>query len=626
MIGGKFHDKRGRIAGKPAGLFEHDAADDNGGHADKVCTRGNPCRAAENGACDHGDERNLRAAGDKGRGHDRHAPIAFIFNGTRCHDAGHAAACTDQHGDEGLARKTELAEDAVQHESNTCHITAGFQERQKQEEHQHLGNKSQHRADTGHNTVQNQALEPLSSMHPVQQTFQKCRNAGHPGSVCRRIRCADLGFVPFLHAQIFTDRCAQGFLVRIRMLLDRQRLLILCEIGYFGIIRHRLQQGLQVCLRVFLFDFRPVCFCKGTDDFFGVSVALCGLFILRCAVSEQMPAIPEQTVIGPVRSRRADTDHGNPVHSKHDQREDRQTQPAVGDHLVDFIRSAQGTGVMLPVAGLDDFRDVDIAFIGDDAFRVIIQFFFRRGNVLLNVFHERRLNMQLLEDFFIPLKHLDGVPSLLLIGHAVNHSFLNMRQGVFHRTGEGVHRNRSGFFRRLNGYLSCLHHAGALECGDFHNPAAQLLREVLGVDLVPVLAHHIHHVDRHNHRNAQFHELCGQIEVAFKIGAVHDIQYRIRTLSHQVVSCHHFFERIGRQAVNTRQVRDDDVIMLLQSAFLFFHRDARPVADKLIGSCQCIEQGCFAAVGIPRKRNSDTHSRLLLSLLNFNAFSVCLAE
>ena len=113
--------------------------------------------AAEDRAGDHGDERDLRAAGDERGGHDRHTAVALIFNGTRCHDARHAAADADEHRDEGLTGKAELAEHTVENERDTGHVAAGFEEREEQEEDEHLRHEAEHRADTGDDTVKDQS-------------------------------------------------------------------------------------------------------------------------------------------------------------------------------------------------------------------------------------------------------------------------------------------------------------------------------------------------------------------------------------------------------------------------------------------------------------------------------------
>ena len=183
MIRGQLHNEGSGIAGKHLGLLQHDAGNDDGSHADEVSGGGNPGAAAKQSACDHPDEGNLGAAGDKGGGHDGHATVTLIFDGTGSHDAGDTAAGTDEHGDEGLTGKAELTEDTVQYEGDTGHIAAGLQESQHQEQHQHLRHKAQHRTDTRHNTVKDQTGEPVGSAGSFQGIAYQYRNTGYPYAV-----------------------------------------------------------------------------------------------------------------------------------------------------------------------------------------------------------------------------------------------------------------------------------------------------------------------------------------------------------------------------------------------------------------------------------------------------------
>ena len=123
--------------------------------------------AAEQSAGNHGDKGNLGAAGDKGGGHDGHTAVPLVFDGTGGHDAGNAAAGADQHGNKGFAGKAELAENTVKHKGDTGHVAAGLQESQQQEQHQHLGNKAQNCADTGYDTVKDQAGEPVGTLRQI---------------------------------------------------------------------------------------------------------------------------------------------------------------------------------------------------------------------------------------------------------------------------------------------------------------------------------------------------------------------------------------------------------------------------------------------------------------------------
>ena len=152
--------------------------------------------AAEECACDHRDERNLCAAGDKGGGHDRHTAVALILDGTGCHDAGDAAAGADQHRDEGLAGQTELAEDTVKDECDTGHVAAGLKECEEQEQHEHLRNEAEDCADTGDDTVKDQTVTASSAAPAASSAIaDQNRNAGNPNAVVQRDRARQSRFL-----------------------------------------------------------------------------------------------------------------------------------------------------------------------------------------------------------------------------------------------------------------------------------------------------------------------------------------------------------------------------------------------------------------------------------------------
>ena len=172
------------------------------------------------------------------------------------------------------------------------------------------------------------------------------------------------------------------------------------------------------------------------------------------------------------------------------------------------------------------------------------------------------------------------------------------------RAAEGVHRNRLAVLGRVNRRVRRFHDTRTFERGDLYNFAPELPGQFLCVDLVAILADNIHHVDRDDHRDAQLGQLRCQVQVAFQIRAVDDVQNRVRALLDQVVSCDDFFQRIGRKRVDTRKVGDDHAIMLFELAFLLFHGNTRPVSDKLVRPRKCIKQCGFTTVGVACKGNS----------------------
>ena len=233
--------------------------------------------------------------------------------------------------------------------------------------------------------------------------------------------------------------------------------------------------------------------------------------------------------------------------------------------------------------------------------------------------HGFRGDLQLFQHLVVALKHLDGIPALLLLRQVVDNGFLDVRQRVLHRAGEGVLRDGLFVLRRLDGRLRRLRDARAPERRDLHHPAAQLTGKLGAVQPVSVLPHHIHHVDGHHHGDAQLHQLRGEVQVALQVCAVDDVQDDVRPLPDQVVPGHDFLQRVGRQAVDPRKIGDRHALVSLQPALFFLHRHARPVAHKLVGAGQCIEQGRLSTVRITRKGNTYIHSRT--SFLNRRTLS-----
>ncbi len=328
-----------------------------------------------------------------------------------------------------------------------------------------------------------------------------------------------------------------------------------------------------------------------------------------------MPAVAEQAVVCPVGGGSAHADHGDVVNQEHDDREDGQTQPAVGDDLIDLVGGGQLAGGVLLVAGLDDLADVDIPLVGDDALGVVVQLLLGGLDVGLDVRRGLLAQTQLFHDLVVTLEDLDGVPTLLLLGLIVQRGLLDVGNGVLHGAGEGVHRHGLAVLGGIDGSLGSGHDTVALQGGNLNDLAAQSLGQRINVNLVAVLADNVHHVDGDDHGNAQLGQLGGQVQVPLQVGAVDDVQDGVGPLINQVIPGDHFLHGVRRQGINAGQVGDGNVGMLLQLAFLLLHRNAGPVAHELVGTGEGIEQCGFAAVRVARKGNSDIHDTLLLSAL-----------
>ncbi len=93
----------------------------------------------------------------------------------------------------------------------------------------------------------------------------------------------------------------------------------------------------------------------------------------------------EERVVRPVGNHTAQRGNGNIVDNEHDRREDRQGQPAVGNRLVDLIGGGELAGAFLLVTAPEDRRYVDIAFVRNNAFGIVVQFLLGSFNVFFNM-------------------------------------------------------------------------------------------------------------------------------------------------------------------------------------------------------------------------------------------------
>ena len=143
--------------------------------------------------------------------------------------------------------------------------------------------------------------------------------------------------------------------------------------------------------------------------------------------------------------------------------------------------------------------------------------------------------------------------------------------------------------------------AFACPSGNFHNRAANGFSKDFRIEDISVSPRDVHHIDGHEDGNPQFHELCRQVEVAFKVAAINDIQDGIRPFLYEVGAGNDFFQGVRGKGIDPRQVLDEDLGMTNQGPFLFFNRNARPVANELIGSSEGIEQGRFARIRFPAR-------------------------
>ena len=603
MISRKLHYEGCGIAREHSGFLQHDARDDDRRDADEVGRGRYPPCAAEQSRGDQRDYRKLRAAGNEGGGHYCHAAVALIFDGTRSHYARYAAAGADQHRYEGFARKTEFAEYAVHDEGYARHITAGLEEREQDEQDQHLGNEAEHSSHAADYTVEQQTVEPFGSSGGFKSALHQRRNAGNPDSVFGGVRYA-LGVL------------AQSRVVKLGNIISAlsQRI----GEGAVGLVKGR---EILVGYGVLKIGRADDVGCRSgvyyRTHFIGPDIGE-GVFVHRVLIfsasdAEQMPAVAEDSVICPVGDEGTDGRNRYVIYEEHYHCEYGERSEPVSHNTVDLIGYRQYRRFFL-VAGLHQRGDVNIALVGDNRLGVVVQLGLGGFYVGFDVFENHLIQLQLFENLVVPLEDLDCVPALLSFGQIMHRRLLDVRQRVLNRTGKGMLRNRFDVSGGVDGGFGGFHYAVALERRDFDDLTAELTRQLPGVDAVAVLFDDVHHIDGDHDRYAKLGQLGGQIKIALEVRSVDDVEYRVGTIADQIVTRHYLLEGVGRQGIDSGQVGDYYTVMLFEPSLLLLDGYAGPVSDELIRAGQGVEQRGFSAVRIARQSYSQIHC-LFLSFL-----------
>ena len=388
--------------------------------------------------------------------------------------------------------------------------------------------------------------------------------------------------------------------------------------GDTGHIAHILQDGQQEEQDQHLGNEAQNCADTGNDAVHDQAVQpACHADALEEATQRIGDDLAEQDVIGPVGRKRTDGPaavgnggtHGQGVHQEHDQREDRQSQDAVGHDLVDLIGNGQvlDAGLLLDSL-IDDTVDVCVTLVGDDALGVIVHLSLAVLDVLVDVSDQVGGELQLIHDLVVALEQLDSVPAQEAVIDLALDGLLDVSDGVLNAAGEDVGQ-LTALSSLCSSHSSLCSSLGAfaLQCADLNSLTAQLGAQLLQVDLIAVLADEVDHVDSHDHGNAQLDELSGQVQVALDVGAINDVQDGIGLLLDQISTGDDLFQSVRRQGVDTGQVLDDDILLALQLAFLLLDGNAGPVADVLIRAGQIVEQGSLTTVRVAGQCNFNAH-------------------
>ena len=316
---------------------------------------------------------------------------------------------------------------------------------------------------------------------------------------------------------------------------------------------------------------------------------------------------PEESIIGPVRAPCAYRLNGDVIYSPHDDGKNGEAQPAVGDDAINPVAARQAAGAGFNDGVVDDAGNGIIAFIGDNGFTVVIHFPFHGFNNPVDAGLFLGIERELVRDFLVSFENFNGKPFFLLIQAFSGDDFPNFSDGFFQMVRKVDGLRGPGVVRRSRRYYGVYQFtdAGPLESADFQHLATEVACKFFRVDPVAALPDNVHHVQRYNDGNAQFAKLGGEVKIAFQVAAVNQVQDEGGMVRDQVIPADDFLQGIGGKGINARKVFNDDIFMAFQAAFLFFHGDAGPVPDVLVGACQGVKERGFPAVGVARQGDGN---------------------
>ena len=167
--------------------------------------------------------------------------------------------------------------------------------------------------------------------------------------------------------------------------------------------------------------------------------------------------------------------------------------------------------------------------------------------------------------------------------------------GRLRRAEVGAHRQNMPLCH-LAGAVDQLGHALILQRTDGNDGNAQLAAHLIDINRTAARAYLIHHVQRQHHRYIQLQKLHGEVQVAFNIGGIGDIDDAIRLFAQNIFAGDDLLLRIGAQGIDARQVYDRAVALCAHGADLLLHRHAREVADMAVHASEHIKQCGLTAV------------------------------
>ena len=123
--------------------------------------------------------------------------------------------------------------------------------------------------------------------------------------------------------------------------------------------------------------------------------------------------------------------------------------------------------------------------------------------------------------------------------------------------------------------------------------------EDIAVECVAAGLHLVVHIEGADHLEVHVDELRREVEIAFEVAGVDDVDDDIGRLLDKLFADVHLLGAVGREGVSAREVDNVEVVAVESGVSLFgIDGDAGVIAYVLVGAGGEIEKGSLAAIGI----------------------------
>ena len=247
-------------------------------------------------------------------------------------------------------------------------------------------------------------------------------------------------------------------------------------------------------------------------------------------------------IICPVCYECSDCCYGHIIYKPHDCDKDRDTKNTVGNDTVDLIGYSQFIFCFFN-RRINDLLDEFVSFVCYDTFHVIVMLFFKFLTFAVNQRLSGSRKLHSLFYFFIILKELNRIPSLLIICNRCRKNTFYFVDSCFHIFGED-------FFWKINFAALCnfdslvdqFVKAFPFQRRCLNDRAVKQHGKTLGVNLDSSFFKKISHVQCNNNRNTCLDQLSGQIQVTLDICCIDKVNDHIWILFEDIVTADYFFQ------------------------------------------------------------------------------------